>query len=310
MRSLTPHIPTSGPSGALNIGGWPGKPLREIYGLRAFEDGYQGGGLRHGRIVESLVRYADQSAPLLVHIWPRFSKTSEMWRWFFERPDLMRDPACPLLPAVRIIEHGHSTSIVTHSPPRSLHFDVESTANGHVYLNMRRRLERVRDAFQALAWLHAQGVSLNFIDSFEETFVPSYAQRAGPEHLKRTVPGCPERFACTEVLPSQPAMPFPHGPRHGPSGLPWSAATAMEEARVAGPRLVSSLHRPQPDLEQNLTLGRTALTLSGFTISHMQRTTTKRRCSRISKAGSAKSIALVTGRVTTSIIAVLEQRQK
>lgn len=195
-----------------------------------------------GRILEAVVRVEDKTAPLLLHIWPRQCQTSNMWRWFFDHSILLADPACPLLPAVQLFEHGQCTFIATHSPPR-----CDRIASDRAVLNMRRRLERVRDGFQAIAWLHRQGVSLNVIGSFRDTFEVSYAQRIGSERAVHGIAGCWERFAFTEDLPEQPDVPFTGGTTYfRPAGLPWAPPTASHDPRVAGPRLVSEQFQSRP----------------------------------------------------------------
>lgn len=194
-------------------------------------------GSHYRRILDSVVRQSDESAPLLVHAWPRESQTSTMWQRFFEHPHLLRDAECPLIPAVQLLNDARCVFVVTHSPPRAC-----GVEQGYSSLNMRRRLERVRDAFKALAWLHQQRVSLNFIGEYDDTFVSSYAQRVGPEHVKRSPAGYPERFAFSEEVPEEPNVPYSVGPGGSeklPPGLPWTAATANNDPRVPGPRVVS-----------------------------------------------------------------------
>lgn len=167
---------------------------------------------------------------MLLHSWAQSSQTSCMWKWFFEHPNLMLDPECPLIPAVRLLEHGDRTFIVTPVRPwRS------------ATCNLRRLLERVRDGFNALAWLHRHEISLNH---FHEPFISLYAQLTGTAKERRGPAGSPERFACTEKLPDQPASSFPSGVPdvhlgQMSHGLPWSEVTADNDPRVPGPRLVS-----------------------------------------------------------------------
>lgn len=221
--------------GASTFGARPTRPLRNIYGLEGLQDDYRG--LHWNRIMDAVVRLGDQTPPMLLHIWPRESQTSQMWTWFFQHPQLMADSECPLLPAVNLLRLGENVGVVTHSPPRST-----SSLYGRTLFSVRRRLERVRDAFKALQWLHRYGVSLNFIGHCEDTFIASYAQRVGAEEAKAGPAGSPERFAFEEVLPKPPEVPYPSKtPQNSPPGLPWCAVTAVCDPRVAGPRLVSVL---------------------------------------------------------------------
>lgn len=178
--------------------------------------------LAYTRITDAIVRHQDQTSPLLLHSWPRNGQQSCMWKWFFERPTLMRDSACPLLPAVQMFEHGHRSFLVTAARPCSTR---------HLSDNMRRRLERVRDVIHAMAWLHQHNVSLNYIHRYQYPFLSLYAQPASHQQTKRGPPGKPEPYSFTEQLPERP-------PRLSPN-LPWCATSANDDPRVAGPRNVS-----------------------------------------------------------------------